>query len=206
MAEHQAGITKGIGDVVLVNIALGIGGSLIFDGHLVRGQAHAAGRIGHIKMPGSKELCKCGRSGCLDTLASGQAILARLNVLPKNQVSKENKAGDAELLKSLIKKIDDNDANTIRAFYQAGKQLGFALNTVSAIIDPDAFLLSGPVAHTEPYFEGVKKTINLSRLNGNNISLLISNMTRDGAAISLALDEFIFSHEIPIDFLKKARR
>src|SRR5690606_4905743 len=63
------------GNMLLVSVALGIGASLIIDGRLTRGSGFAAGQLGHVRSRSSNLPCVCGRTGCLDTTASGRAIL-----------------------------------------------------------------------------------------------------------------------------------
>ena len=47
-----------------------LGGALYFDGHLYRGTAGAGGELGHTFVQLDGELCRCGRRGCWDTIAT----------------------------------------------------------------------------------------------------------------------------------------
>ena len=154
LAEARLGVTKGMSNIVLVNVALGIGGSLILDGHLVRGSTNSAGRIGHIHVPGTDQLCMCGLRGCLDTVSSGQAVLTRMGLLPKRDVPKENDVEDAYRLLIAIEQAAKDNSSAVEAFYEAGAALGRAINAVLAINDPEVVVLAGSVGRTKAYLEG----------------------------------------------------
>jgi predicted NBD/HSP70 family sugar kinase len=47
-----------------------LGGAFYFDGHLYRGVAGAGGELGHSFVQVGGELCRCGRRGCWDTIAT----------------------------------------------------------------------------------------------------------------------------------------
>ena len=47
-----------------------LGGAFYFDGHLYRGVAGAGGELGHTFVQVEGELCRCGRRGCWDTIAT----------------------------------------------------------------------------------------------------------------------------------------
>ncbi len=47
-----------------------LGGALYFDGHIYRGAAGAGGELGHTFVQVDGEVCRCGRRGCWDTIAT----------------------------------------------------------------------------------------------------------------------------------------
>ena len=48
--ERELGAAKGSDDVVIVTLGTGIGGGLVYDGHLYRGANGFAGEVGHVKV------------------------------------------------------------------------------------------------------------------------------------------------------------
>jgi predicted NBD/HSP70 family sugar kinase len=68
------------GDFLFIKVSTGIGCGMVLDGHIHRGAHGAAGDIGHIYVPGHDDvICACGNVGCLEAVASGRAIAARLD-------------------------------------------------------------------------------------------------------------------------------
>ncbi len=64
--------------LLFVKVGTGIGCGIITDGRIHRGAQGAAGDIGHIHVPGNEEICRCGNRGCLEAVAGGGAMAARL--------------------------------------------------------------------------------------------------------------------------------
>lgn len=65
--------------LLYVKVSTGIGcGIVTHDGQLHRGADGAAGDIGHVRVPGHEEICRCGAVGCIEAFASYGAIARRL--------------------------------------------------------------------------------------------------------------------------------
>jgi glucokinase len=77
LGEYAWGAGRGIDDFVMVTLGTGIGGGIIANGELVRGQSGFGGEIGHMAVQARGALCGCGGYGCWERYASGSG-LARL--------------------------------------------------------------------------------------------------------------------------------
>ena len=65
-------------DVLYVKAGTGIGSAIISSGSLFRGAKGAAGDIGHVRLrPDDGPLCRCGATGCVESLAAGLEHRAR---------------------------------------------------------------------------------------------------------------------------------
>ncbi len=76
--EFNAGIAKGLDNVVMVTLGTGIGGGIIINGRILHGKENHAGEIGHIVIDINGKRCACGRIGCWETLASTRALIERV--------------------------------------------------------------------------------------------------------------------------------
>src|SRR5690606_37868596 len=72
--EFCSGSVKDEKNVLFVNLDHGIGMGIMVNGQLYYGKSGFAGELGHIPMFGNEILCHCGKKGCLETEASGEAI------------------------------------------------------------------------------------------------------------------------------------
>ena len=63
-------------DLAYLSIGTGLAAGLVTGGRLRRGARGAAGEIGHVPVDPAGPFCSCGQRGCLETLASGSAIVA----------------------------------------------------------------------------------------------------------------------------------
>jgi glucokinase len=77
LGEYAWGAGRGIDNFVMVTLGTGIGGGIIANGELVRGQSGFGGEIGHMAVDARGALCGCGGYGCWERYASGNG-LARL--------------------------------------------------------------------------------------------------------------------------------
>ncbi|MEM6160488.1 N-acetylmannosamine kinase [Erwinia sp. P6884] len=62
--------------VTFITVSTGVGGGSVIDGRLLTGPHHFAGHIGHIQADPHGPVCGCGRTGCVEAIASGRAIAA----------------------------------------------------------------------------------------------------------------------------------
>ncbi|MCP5455473.1 MAG: putative N-acetylmannosamine-6-phosphate 2-epimerase [Thermotogae bacterium] len=72
-------------DILYITVGTGIGGGIISDGQILNGKKGNAGEIGHIIYPGNKNMCSCGKTGCIETIVSGKNLLKNLEADPKNR-------------------------------------------------------------------------------------------------------------------------
>jgi glucokinase len=66
------------GRLAYLNFGTGISAGLVVDGRVVRGAHGMAGEIGHVVVDPMGELCACGLRGCLETVASGAAVMRQM--------------------------------------------------------------------------------------------------------------------------------
>lgn len=85
VAEMDYKSEQNISDMLFVKYGPGIGSTMIVEKNIYYGANNKAGEIGHTIGNLNGELCKCGKRGCLETVASKQAILKKV----KNIFSKE---------------------------------------------------------------------------------------------------------------------
>ncbi|MFL5806130.1 MAG: ROK family protein, partial [Roseiflexaceae bacterium] len=74
LAEHRFGAGRGVRHMLYLTVSTGIGGGVIVDGRLHRGERAWAGEVGHMPLKPDGPPCPCGRHGCLEALASGLSI------------------------------------------------------------------------------------------------------------------------------------
>ena len=150
-AEHRLGAAAGADTALLVTVGTGIGGAVIAQGRIVYGVGGMAGEIGHLVMQPEGPRCTCGNLGCLETLASGPAIVAEaarrvvqgfttglsgLNDGNLSRLTAEHVANAAEA----------GDAEAIDVVDRAGGWLGMALAGAVALLAPEVVVIGGGVA------------------------------------------------------------
>src|SRR5262252_9755221 len=76
LAETLWGSARGFRYVFYSTIGTGIGTGIVFDGSIYHGNTGSAGEGGHVSIDYRGPVCKCGKRGCIEILASGSAIAA----------------------------------------------------------------------------------------------------------------------------------
>jgi predicted NBD/HSP70 family sugar kinase len=141
-AEQWFGAGRGISDFVAVSVGRGIGLGLVLDGRLYRGSAGGAGELGHVKVAENGPPCPCGARGCLESLASEPAIVAR--------VAAAKDAGRLTISRVLALAAD-GDADAMAAFESAGRLLGTAIGNLLNLLNPRLVILAGEGTRGGPY-------------------------------------------------------
>ena len=74
LAEGVVGAARDVSSYASLVVSTGVGGALVMDGRLLRGESGNAGHIGHLNVVLEGRRCSCGARGCLEAEASGWAI------------------------------------------------------------------------------------------------------------------------------------
>jgi len=94
LAEAMYGVGRDASTLAFVYSRVGVGAGFVVGGQVYRGSRAGAGEIGHITMiPAGGARCRCGNTGCLETLVSEGAIVRQAQVLaarsPQSILAKE---------------------------------------------------------------------------------------------------------------------
>ena len=141
-AEFRYGAGRGYKHMVMLTIGTGVGGAVIADSHMLRGGFGIAGELGHIRMVPNGLLCGCGQHGCLESYASGSALLRAAKALaasndPAGQRLREIEAEAGQLSGlEVYKAILEHDAGALRVLSELGSWLGQAIGSLVAVLDP----------------------------------------------------------------------
>ncbi|MCL2316959.1 MAG: ROK family transcriptional regulator [Actinomycetia bacterium] len=141
---------NGRSSTVTVKADSSLGAGIILGGRVHRGASYGAGEITHVRIPqGGERPCVCGNVGCLETVASGQALVAALQELGIEVSTTEDVVALAQ--------AGQPEVNSVAR--AAGTALGQVLCTVTNVINPQAIYLGGALATIEPFVAAVRSQI-----------------------------------------------
>jgi glucokinase len=148
LAEHTVGAGQGYSSFICVAVGTGVGGGLVLDDTLFLGSRGAAGEIGHVTVVPDGRRCNCGNGGCLETEASGPAIVrAARAAIDGGDVELEELVGSRRPSPLQIAHAAERGSSTARAiFTHAGTMLGRALAGLVCVLNPQAIVVGGGVA------------------------------------------------------------
>ncbi len=164
-AEYKYGAGQGSKDMVMLTLGTGVGGAVVADYKLRRGGFGIAGELGHVRVVQDGKLCGCGRKGCVEQYSSGTAVVKAAKKLaassgPAGQRLRELKAESGELSGAQVyQALLEGDAGVYSIFREAGRYLGQAMATITAVLDPEVFVIGGGLSEAgelilEPIREG----------------------------------------------------
>jgi predicted NBD/HSP70 family sugar kinase len=159
-------------DFCYVKVAHGIGAGLVVGGRLYRGGLGLGGQVGHSRVPGRSELCRCGRRGCLEAAVCVPVIQAQLAVAhaspPATRTEEVGRLGRPVwstgrplagqwISADEIPVLDDAASKHILA--AAGSTLGEGLAPVCNLLNPTALILGGDLGGSADFIAGTAAAV-----------------------------------------------
>jgi predicted NBD/HSP70 family sugar kinase len=188
MAEWAFGRPPGASAMVVVKVAEGIGAGIILGGRLYRGDDSGAGEIGHTRVADRGADCRCGSSGCLETVASVRAVLetARKSVAddPDSRLSSGPVTHAA-----LVSAFEAGDPLARRVVLGAAQPLGRVLGAMIGTLGVRDIVLIGPMTdYGEPWLDVVRAEAHRSALPllAERSSVRIGQTGLDGVELGAA--------------------
>jgi predicted NBD/HSP70 family sugar kinase len=160
-AEKLFGHAREAKNFSIITLSNTVGCAHYIGGKLYRGENGGAGEIGHCLADPDGVLCRCGRIGCLDTVAGFDAILQSAK---KHQLAVRS-IQDLEALAA------NGNPHAVGILRGAGHALGMAVANVIQINNPEMALF----ACTEGLHNGLFATITRQTIENNILPRFLSS-------------------------------
>ena len=151
LAEHSFGVARDVQDALCISINECIGLGMILNSLPYTGFKGMAGEFGHIRISGLEGQCYCGKVGCLETVASGRAIVksARKAIQSGVKTAVSSHAENGEItLGSIIKAARQDDIFAIDLLQKAGEKIGEGISTLIHLFNPQLLVIGGEMAES----------------------------------------------------------
>ena len=153
--EYLSGVVKKEKNVLFVNVSWGLGMGMILDGRLYYGTSGYSGEFGHFPLLNNDQICRCGKVGCLETGASGSALVRmiteQLQAGRASSLSRIFKDQGKVNLNDIFKAIQEEDILTIETIEKIGANLGRGLAGLINVFNPQLVVLGGKVSMAGDY-------------------------------------------------------
>ena len=168
--EYIGGVAKGEKNMLFLNVAWGLGMGMIVDGTLSYGKSGFSGEIGHFPLLENNRVCHCGKTGCLETGASGSAVhrifMEKLAEGRASMLSEKYASGEKIHIEDIIDAVNEEDVLAIEVIEEIGTVLGRAIAGLINIFNPELIVIGGNVAAAKEYLLlPVKSAIQKHSLN-----------------------------------------
>jgi predicted NBD/HSP70 family sugar kinase len=157
IGEFVYGDHQSDSNLIVVNLMHGIGAGILINGRLFQGDGGGAGEIGHVLVQENGLLCRCGRHGCLETVASSRAVLQELQAI-------SNTLEVCTLEDAEVKFFSgDHAANEIVS--KAGHYLGTSIGSLVGTLNIKKVVLTGDMTRFgESWLKAVDQSMSQAAL------------------------------------------
>ncbi len=154
-------------NMIVVRAGHGIGAGVIIDGGVFHGDGGGAGEIGHVVVARSGGIpCRCGKAGCLETLASARAVTQRAERLVRKGIHTQMSLADEGLsLEQVALAYENNDPLAQQVVEEAGAYLGLAISSLVSTLNIQRIILMGEMTRFgQPWLETVRRSMEQTTL------------------------------------------
>lgn len=200
IGELIFGAGKKYPSFVMVTLGTGVGGGIIFNRQLFRGELGGAGEIGHISINFDGPNCNCGSTGCIEAYAGNNY----LKDFVKNDLLNHHSSLIWKLIDNNLEKVspriiqlaaESGDLYAKEIIINLGRYLGIAFSNVSNLLDISTFIVGGGVSgFGEPLLNSIKNNM-VSRVLTplkNRIKIIPAKLKNDAGI--LGASSLVFYH------------
>ena len=165
LAETRWGAARGYDNVFYATIGTGIGTGIVMRSKIYHGRTGSAGEGGHVSVDYRGPICGCGKPGCIEVLASGNAIA-------RHAREKISSGRESSMLELAAGKLDAVTGEVVGKAYAAGDALACEVLTESAdilavwlsnmvdLLDPEVIVIGGGAAALYgPFFARLRERV-----------------------------------------------
>ncbi|MGV8075272.1 MAG: ROK family protein [Syntrophobacteraceae bacterium] len=151
LGENWVGLGSGIKNWIGLTLGTGVGGCLILDGNLWRGDDLGfVGEAGHMIVSSGGPQCACGLRGCLETHTSGSALRAGADPLTDKTIERGSLADLAQTMQAdpedVYRRACEGDPWAQNLFDHMGWALGLAIANLFTFLGIRHAIIGGGVS------------------------------------------------------------
>ena len=190
LGEMWQGGGRGYKNLVMVTLGTCVGGGIILNEQIWPGVKGVAGEIGHMHvMDEEKEQCNCGGYGCLEQAASATGI-ARVatRMLAAEETPSTLREVETITAKDVLDAAKAGDELALAAINKAMRYLGWAMASITMVIDPQAYIIGGGVSKAgEMLFDYIRPNYEKYVFHGSkNTKFALATLGNDAGIVGAA--------------------
>jgi predicted NBD/HSP70 family sugar kinase len=206
IAEVQYGLQQRSEEDFLYILAdTGIGLAIMMKGVPYVGPFNISGELGHIPMEGLSTQCSCGNIGCLETVASINAINScvqqRLN--ESNARSILRNIQDELTIQMIVDAAEEGDKLAYQELTRAGEYFGSALATIVNLFGSKQIIVGGALSKSSIYLDAARRNLRLQALSKISTGVRVeasqlNDLAGARGAAARVLNELFLSEQLNI--------
>jgi predicted NBD/HSP70 family sugar kinase len=176
--------------MIVIKVGNGIGAGIIIEDRLYQGDGFGAGEIGHVSVADNDLPCRCGRTGCLETVASLRAVHARIREAVSGGAGIVGLPTDGlGALAWCQDVVASGDVDALKVIVDAGRAMGRMVGYLVGALDIHDIVLIGLMTEFgEPWLEAVRSEAHRSalRLLADDTRIGLGNVGSDAVELGAA--------------------
>ncbi len=150
MGEKWLGAARDYENMAMYTLGTGVGGGLVFNGHLWHGMTGMAGELGHFNVYSDGHPCGCGSRGCLEQYASATAV-----VRMSSEAIARGESAELERLshdpgqftsRSIYNLAVQGETAAKKVFDSVGRALGIGVGSMVNALNLPIYVIGGGVS------------------------------------------------------------
>ena len=207
LAEAMFGAAQDVNTLAFVYARVGVGAGFVIEGNVYRGSRAGAGEIGHTTIiADGGATCRCGNTGCLETLVSEPEIIRLARDLaarhPKSVLAAKLSDSSKPAIEQIFEAARTGDREIQVILRERAYYMGIALANLVNSVNPNMIIMGGLFAAGHdvmlPQVEETMRQRAFANL-GDSVELRVTTFGRKvgmiGAA-ALALDTFFYQQSV----------
>ena len=204
LGEKLIGLARDVADFILIYVGWGVGSGLVIHHELYRGNGFYAGEVGHMMVDPEGLTCVCGNAGCLQTVASGMALVeaARRSAdgHPESSLSGLVDRGDFSL-ETIAEQARLGDPFARSLVSRSAQTMGLAVANLVNVLNPGLVVLAGTLVYSDDYYLSIvdeivqRRSFVASSAGGTPVvATSLGPLAGVRGAAALALDHYFYSN------------
>lgn len=141
-AEQQMGAAQGCCDYLYLTLGTGVGSAFVLGGAPYLGARGRGGEVAHLVVEPEGPLCRCGKRGCLEMVASADAIARRYGDLAAD--------GTPVTAHEVAERVAAGEPAATGVWNRAVAGLGQAIASYVETMDPERVVIGGGLTAAGP--------------------------------------------------------
>lgn len=150
LGENWMGAGNKNSNIIFITLGTGVGGGIIANGNLLKGENGAAAEIGHMIVETTGPKCNCGRKGCLETIVSATGMIRqameRIEENPTSPLASLYHNVQTLSVEDIFELAEKGDSDSKEIIDYTADVLGLAIANIATIINPSYVLIGGGVS------------------------------------------------------------
>lgn len=193
LGENKKGSGDNAKDLIAITLGTGVGSGIIANGKILSGMNGTAAEIGHIIADPNGYPCNCGRTGCLDTIASATGIVHQamdyIKENPDSSLAVYYRMHGALDARDVFDLARDGDEASEHIIDHTTDVLGFMVASAATIINPSTIIIGGGLSKAgKPLLEKIThyfRKYALPRIS-ENCEIRLAQLGNDAGMIGAA--------------------